>query len=104
MVLICHTSWIQSSHQSLLFPLIPTQRNPMSQSGPPADAKQAQAAALQELEAALKRKRAIDTSLVRVHARSHGQADPRQISKPRSTLSRTATLKSLLNLGGTSSR
>ena len=36
----------------------------MSQSGPPADAKQAQAAALQELEAAQKRKRAIDTSLV----------------------------------------
>ena len=37
----------------------------MSQTGPPADAKQAQAAALQELEAAQKRKRAIDTSLVR---------------------------------------
>lgn len=36
----------------------------MSQTGPPADAKQAQAAALQELEAAQKRKRAIDTSLV----------------------------------------
>ena len=35
----------------------------MSQSGPPADAKQAQAAALQELDAAQKRKRAIDTSL-----------------------------------------
>ncbi|KAK1925817.1 histone acetyltransferase subunit NuA4-domain-containing protein [Papiliotrema laurentii] len=35
----------------------------MSQSGPPADAKQAQAAALQELEAAQKRKRAIDTTL-----------------------------------------
>ncbi|WVQ96339.1 hypothetical protein IAU59_003443 [Kwoniella sp. CBS 9459] len=35
----------------------------MSQSGPPADAKQAQAAALQELEAAQRRKRAIDTSL-----------------------------------------
>ncbi|WRT68017.1 uncharacterized protein IL334_004992 [Kwoniella shivajii] len=35
----------------------------MSQSGPPADAKQAQAAALQELEAAQRRKRTIDTSL-----------------------------------------
>ncbi|WVW84948.1 hypothetical protein I302_106984 [Kwoniella bestiolae CBS 10118] len=35
----------------------------MSQSGPPADAKQAQAAALQELEAAQKKKRAIDTNL-----------------------------------------
>ena len=41
-----------------------THRHTMSQSGPPADAKQAQAAALQELEAAQKRKRAIDTSLV----------------------------------------
>lgn len=37
----------------------------MSSSGPPADAKQAQAAALAELEAANKRKRVIDTSLVR---------------------------------------
>ena len=36
----------------------------MSQAGPPADAKQAQAAALQELEAAQKKKRAMDTSLV----------------------------------------
>lgn len=36
----------------------------MSQTGPPADAKQAQAAALQELDAAMKRKRNIDTSLV----------------------------------------
>lgn len=36
----------------------------MSQSGPPADAKQAQAAALQELDAAQRRKRAIDTQLV----------------------------------------
>lgn len=36
----------------------------MSQSGPPADAKQAQAAALAELEAAQRKKRAIDTSLV----------------------------------------
>jgi chromatin modification-related protein EAF6 len=35
----------------------------MSQQGPPADAKQAQAAALQELEAAQKRKRQIDSSL-----------------------------------------
>nr|XP_031864435.1 uncharacterized protein CI109_000349 [Kwoniella shandongensis]KAA5531507.1 hypothetical protein CI109_000349 [Kwoniella shandongensis] len=35
----------------------------MSNSGPPADAKQAQAAALQELEAAQRRKRAVDTSL-----------------------------------------
>ncbi|WVR06555.1 hypothetical protein IAU60_003586 [Kwoniella sp. DSM 27419] len=35
----------------------------MSQTGPPADAKQAQAAALQELEAAQRKKRAIDTSL-----------------------------------------
>ncbi|KAI9634756.1 histone acetyltransferase subunit NuA4-domain-containing protein [Dioszegia hungarica] len=35
----------------------------MSQSGPPADAKQAQAAALAELEAAQRKKRAIDTSL-----------------------------------------
>ena len=37
----------------------------MSQSGPPADAKQAQAAALQEIEAAERKKRAIDTQLVR---------------------------------------
>lgn len=36
----------------------------MSQPGPPADAKQAQAFALQEIEAAQNRKRAIDTSLV----------------------------------------
>lgn len=43
----------------------------MSQSGPPADAKQAQAAALQELEAAQKRKRAIDTSLVSLASTSH---------------------------------
>jgi len=37
----------------------------MSQSGPPADAKQAQAAALQEIEAAKKKKTAIDNQLVR---------------------------------------
>jgi chromatin modification-related protein EAF6 len=37
----------------------------MSQSGPPADAKQAQAAALQEIELAQRKKRAIDTQLVR---------------------------------------
>jgi hypothetical protein len=36
----------------------------MSNQGPPADAKQAQAAALQELEAAQRKKRVIDTSLV----------------------------------------
>ncbi|WWC62846.1 uncharacterized protein I303_105444 [Kwoniella dejecticola CBS 10117] len=35
----------------------------MSQSGPPADAKQAQAAAMAELEAAQRKKRAIDTTL-----------------------------------------
>jgi chromatin modification-related protein EAF6 len=47
----------------------------MSQSGPPADAKQAQAAALAELENAQRRKRAIDTSLVRaawLHCRTKG--------------------------------
>lgn len=37
----------------------------MSQSGPPADAKQAQAAAIQEIEAAKKKKNAIDSQLVR---------------------------------------
>lgn len=37
----------------------------MSQQGPPADAKQAQAAALAEIESAQRRKRAIDTQLVR---------------------------------------
>lgn len=42
----------------------------MSTSGPPADAKQAQAAALQELEAAQRKKRAIDASLVRVELRN----------------------------------
>ena len=47
----------------------------MSQSGPPADAKQAQAAALQELEAAQKRKRAIDTSLVSYRDRTLRQTD-----------------------------
>jgi len=36
----------------------------MSQSGPPADAKQAQAAAIQEIEAAKKKKNAIDSQLV----------------------------------------
>jgi chromatin modification-related protein EAF6 len=36
----------------------------MSQTGPPADAKQAQAAALEELQAAQRKKRAIDVSLV----------------------------------------
>ncbi|WOO76785.1 Chromatin modification-related protein MEAF6 [Vanrija pseudolonga] len=40
----------------------------MSQSGPPADAKQAQAAALAELENAQRRKRAIDTSLANLEA------------------------------------
>jgi hypothetical protein len=39
----------------------------MSVQGPPADAKQAQAAALQELELALRRKRVIDTNLVRLY-------------------------------------
>lgn len=38
----------------------------MSQSGPPADAKQAQAAALAELENAQRRKRTIDSTLVRM--------------------------------------
>lgn len=38
----------------------------MSSTGPPADAKQAQAAALAELEAAQRKKRAIDTTLVRI--------------------------------------
>lgn len=41
----------------------------MSTTGPPADAKQAQAAALAELEAAQRKKRAIDTTLVRVCVR-----------------------------------
>lgn len=36
----------------------------MSTTGPPADAKQAQAAALQELENAQRKKRGIDTTLV----------------------------------------
>ncbi|KAK4688384.1 chromatin modification-related protein EAF6, partial [Tremellales sp. Uapishka_1] len=40
----------------------------MSLSGPPADAKQAQMAAHQELEAALKKKRAIDSSLANIEA------------------------------------
>ena len=39
----------------------------MSTSGPPADAKQARAAALQELETAQRKKRAIDTQLVCPH-------------------------------------
>lgn len=38
----------------------------MSQQGPPADAKQAQAAALHEVEAAQRRKRALDMSLVSI--------------------------------------
>ncbi|ORY22022.1 histone acetyltransferase subunit NuA4-domain-containing protein [Naematelia encephala] len=40
----------------------------MSQSGPPADAKQAQAAAHAELDAALKRKRAVDTNLANLES------------------------------------
>lgn len=40
----------------------------MSQQGPPADAKQAQAAALQEIEAAQRRKRALEVNLVRLLA------------------------------------
>lgn len=37
----------------------------MSQQGPPADAKQAQAAAQAEIDAAMKKKRAVDMNLVR---------------------------------------
>ena len=48
----------------------------MSQSGPPADAKQAQAAALQELELAQRRKRAIDTSLVSASTRPQSSKPP----------------------------
>ncbi|CAK9780467.1 NuA4-domain-containing protein [Cutaneotrichosporon oleaginosum] len=40
----------------------------MSSTGPPADAKQAQAAALAELEAAQRKKRAIDTTLANLEA------------------------------------
>ncbi|RSH78270.1 uncharacterized protein EHS24_002735 [Apiotrichum porosum] len=40
----------------------------MSTQGPPADAKQAQAAALQEIEAAQRRKRALDMNLANVEA------------------------------------
>lgn len=43
---------------------LPVKQYNMSQQGPPADAKQAQAAALAEIEAAQRRKRAIDTQLV----------------------------------------
>lgn len=45
----------------------------MSQTGPPADAKQAQAAALAELEAAQRRKRTIDTNLVRIYSSSQAE-------------------------------
>lgn len=38
----------------------------MSQQGPPADAKQAQAAALHDIEAAQRRKRALEVNLVRI--------------------------------------
>ncbi|KAL1405472.1 hypothetical protein Q8F55_009104 [Vanrija albida] len=40
----------------------------MSTQGPPADAKQAQAAALHEIEAAQRRKRALDMSLANLEA------------------------------------
>jgi multidrug resistance efflux pump len=40
----------------------------MSSTGPPADAKQAQATALAELEAAQRKKRAIDTTLANLEA------------------------------------
>ncbi|RXK40068.1 hypothetical protein M231_02708 [Tremella mesenterica] len=43
----------------------------MSQSGPPADAKQAHAAVLAEAEAAIKRKRAIDTALANIENAIH---------------------------------
>lgn len=46
----------------------------MSTQGPPADAKQAQAAALQEIEAAQRRKRALDMSLVRTLSDRLGRA------------------------------
>lgn len=44
----------------------------MSTQGPPADAKQAQAAALQEIEAAQRRKRALDMNLVSAQPNSFG--------------------------------
>jgi len=49
----------------------------MSQSGPPADAKQAQVAAIQEIEAAKKKKNAIDSQLVRppLHSSSPGKSN-----------------------------
>ncbi|EIW67702.1 hypothetical protein TREMEDRAFT_33187 [Tremella mesenterica DSM 1558] len=43
----------------------------MSQSGPPADAKQAHAAVLADAEAAIKRKRAIDTALASIENAIH---------------------------------
>jgi hypothetical protein len=64
----------------------------MSQSGPPADAKQAQAAAIQEIEAAKKKKNAIDSQLVRssVPLLHHDESNlmNRPISKNLSTDSR----------------
>jgi hypothetical protein len=76
----------------------------MSQSGPPADAKQAQAAALQELESAQRRKRAIDTQLV---SRDCGTLPAvmltfRPTSKNRSTVLKVATSKRLQHPAGTS--
>jgi hypothetical protein len=63
----------------------------MSQSGPPADAKQAQAAAIQEIEAAKKKKNAIDSQLVGPpahHFITRFNLMYRPISKNRSTDSR----------------
>jgi hypothetical protein len=63
----------------------------MSQSGPPADAKQAQAAAIQEIEAAKKKKNAIDSQLVgspACHFITRFNLMYRPISKNRSTDSR----------------
>lgn len=49
----------------------------MSTQGPPADAKQAQAAALHEVEAAQRRKRALDVNLVSVLASGSWMVDGR---------------------------
>jgi hypothetical protein len=66
----------------------------MSQSGPPADAKQAQAAAIQEIEAAKKKKNAIDSQLVGSPAHSITRLNlmNRPISKNQYTGSRGVTL------------
>lgn len=53
-----------NSSRLLLFVTLLSVLFNMSQQGPPADAKQAQAAALQELEAAQRRKREADANLV----------------------------------------